>query len=157
VQPSTSQLGNEPADELIASIEAQGSLATGEVVEARFTLTNTSSEGLFVLKWFTPLEGLAGDIILVRRDGIEIDYRGKLVKRAAPTPEDYVWIDAGASVSAEIDLAEGYDFSQAGQYTVQFRSPQLSHTARTAEAQADSMDDLATIQIPSDPINVTIG
>jgi len=147
----------EPAAALIATIETQESLATGAVVNARFTLTNTSSEGFFVLKWFTPLEGLAGDIFLVQRDGVELAYHGKLVKRAAPTSEDYVWIDAGKSVSAEIDLAEGYDFSQTGQYTVQFRSPRLSHTARTAEEQADSVDELEGIQIPSDPVSVTIG
>lgn len=123
----------------------------------KFTLTNTSSEGLFFLKWFTPLEGLAGDVFLVQRDGVALDYRGKLAKRAAPTPEDYVWIDAGESISAEIDLVEGYDFSQAGQYTVQFRSPQLSHTAWTVEAQADSMDELEMIPIPSDPVSVTVG
>ena len=88
---------------------------------------------------------------------MELAYHGKMVKRAAPTPEDYVWIDAGESVSAEIDLTEGYDFSQAGQYTVQFRSPRLSHTARMAGEQADSMDVLEMIWIPCDPVSLTIG
>jgi len=142
---------------LIATIEAQESLPTGAVVKVRFTLTNTSSEGFFVLKWFTPLEGLAGDIFQVQRDGVDLPYHGKLVKRAAPISEDYVWIDAGGSISAEVDLAEGYDFSQAGQYTLQFRSPRLSHTAKTAGEQADSLDELEMIRIPSEPVSVTIG
>ena len=142
---------------LIATIEAQESLPTGEVVKVRFTLTNTSSEGLFALKWFTPLEGLAGDIFGVQRDGQDLPYRGKMVKRGAPISDDYVWIDAGGSISAEVDLAEGYDFSQAGQYTIQFRSPRLSHTAKTLEEQADSVDELEMIPIPSEPVSVTIG
>jgi heat shock protein HslJ len=142
---------------LIATIEAQESLPTGAVVKVRFTLTNVSSEGFFVLKWFTPLEGLAGDIFGVQRDGVDLPYRGKLVKRAPPISEDYVWMDAGGSISAEVDLAEGYDFSQAGQYTLQFRSPRLSHTAKTPGEQADSVDELAMIQIPSRPVSVTIG
>jgi len=142
---------------LIATIEAQESFPTGAVVKVRFTLTNISSEGFFVLKWFTPLEGLAGDIFRVQRDGVDLPYRGKLVKRGPPISEDYVWIDAGGSISAEVDLAEGYDFSQAGQYTLQFRSPRLSHTAKTSGEQADSVDELEMIRIPSKPVSVTIG
>jgi peptidyl-Lys metalloendopeptidase len=141
---------------LIASIEAPASLVSGEAVPVKFTLTNTLSEGLYVLRWFTPLEGLAGDIFRVRRDGLHLPYHGILVKRAPPTAEDYVWLDAGGSISAEVDLAEGYDFSQPGQYTVQFRSPRLSDTAKTLAEQADSFDELVTIQIPSNPVGVTI-
>ncbi len=142
---------------LVATIEAQESFPTGEAVTVKFTLTNTSSEGFFVLKWFTPLEGLAGDIFQVQRDGADLSYRGKLVKRAPPTSEDYVWIDAGGSISAEVDLAEGYDFSQAGQYNLQFRSPRLSHIAKTAGEQADTFDELGMIPIPCEPVSVTIG
>ncbi len=141
---------------LLATVDAQESLPTGAVVNMRFTLANSSSEGLFVLKWFTPLEGLAGDIFRVQQDGVELPYRGKLVKRGPPVSEDYVWLDAGGSISAEVDLAEGYDFSQAGQYTLQFRSPRLSHIAKKAEEQADSLDELEMIQIASDPVSVTI-
>jgi peptidyl-Lys metalloendopeptidase len=125
-------------------------------VKVTFTLTNTLSEGFFVLKWFTPLEGLAGDIFRVQQDGVDLPYRGKLVKRGTPVSEDYVWIDAGGLVSAEVDLAEGYDFSQAGQYTLQFRSPRLSHTAMTSGEQADSLDELEMIRIPSEPVSVAI-
>jgi heat shock protein HslJ len=141
---------------LVASLEAPESPTSGTVVHVRFTLTNTLSEGLFVLEWFTPLEGLAGDIFRVEREGVELTYRGKMVKRAPPTAEDYVWLDAGGSISAEVDLAEGYDVSQAGQYAVQFRSPRLSHTAKTSAEQAASLDGLAMIQIPSSPVAVTI-
>jgi hypothetical protein len=147
----------EPAAALIATIEAQESLPTGAVVKVKFTLTNISSEGFFVLKWFTPLEGLAGDIFRVQRDGVDLSYRGKLVKRGHPISEDYVWIDAGGSISAEVDLAQGYDFSQAGQYTLQFRSPRLSQIAKTPGEQTDSVDELEMIRIPSDPVSVTIG
>ena len=144
------------ASALIATIEAPQSLPSGAVVKVRFTLTNISSEGFFLLKWFTPLEGLAGDIFQVQRDGVDLPYVGKMVKRGAPVSEDYVWIDAGGSVSAEVDLAEGYEFSQAGQYTLQFRSPRLSHTATTPGEQADSVDELEMIPIPSEPVSVTI-
>jgi heat shock protein HslJ len=142
---------------LMATIEAPASLPTGAEVKVKFTLTNASSEGLFVLTWFTPLEGLAADTFSVQRDAEELPHQGKMVKRAAPTSDDYVWIEARGSTSAEVDLAEGYDFSQAGQYSLQFRSPRLSHTAKTLEEQAGSVDELLEIQIPSNTVSVTIG
>jgi heat shock protein HslJ len=142
---------------LMATIEAPESLPSGAEVKVKFTLTNESSEGLFVLTWFTPLEGLAADTFSVQRDAEELSYQGKMVKRAAPTSDDYVWIEARRSTSAEVDLAEGYDFSQAGQYSLQFRSPRLSHTAKTLEEQAGSVDELLEIRIPSNAVSVTIG
>ena len=145
-----------PASVLTATLEVAESLPTGAVVEVSFTLTNTSSEGLYLLKWFTPLEGLAGDIFRVRQDGMSLPYHGIQVKRGVPTPEGYVWIDAGGSVSAQIDLAEGYDFSEAGEYTIEFRSPRLSHIAATTGDQATTFEELDTIEIPSNTVTVTI-
>jgi hypothetical protein len=142
--------------DLTAKIDVPTSLNSGVIVMAVFTLTNTSSDGFYVLKWFTPLEGIAGDIFRVERDGAELPYRGKLVKRGPPISEDYVWLEAGESVSAEVDLAEGYDFSQAGQYTIQFRSPQMSQVAKTETEKADSFEELGMIQIPSNTVNVVI-
>jgi heat shock protein HslJ len=141
---------------LMATIEAPESLPTGEVVNVRFTLISISSVGFFILKWFTPLEGLAGDIFSVQRDGAEVPYRGKMVKQGPPVSEDYVWLDAGGSIAAEVDLAEGYDFSQTGQYTLQFRSPRLSHIAQTSGEQADSLDELEKMRVPSSPISVAV-
>jgi heat shock protein HslJ len=145
------------ASALIAALEMPASLPSGAAVTVMFTLINDSSEELYVLKWFTPLEGLAGDIFRVQREGVELEYRGKLVKRAAPTSDDYVRIGARGSVSIVVDLVQGYDFSQAGQYTVQYRSPRLSHTAKTPGDQAGSLDELGMVQIPSNPVRVTIG
>jgi hypothetical protein len=102
------------------------------------------------------LEGLAGDIFRVQRDGVSLPYHGIQVKRGVPTSEGYVWLEPGGSVFAEVDLAEGYDFSKPGRYTLQYRSPRLSHTARTPEEQASSFEELGTIQIPSEPVGVTI-
>ena len=145
-----------PDSPLVATLDAPESLPGGGAVNVTFTLTNTSSEGLFVLNWFTPFEGLAGDIFRVQRDGVSLPYHGIQVKRGVPIPEHYVWLDPGGSATAEVDLAEGYDLSQPGRYTLQFRSPRLSHTAKTPEEQATSFEELAMMQIPSDPVSVTI-
>jgi len=109
-----------PESELRATLEAPASLASGEVVTVKFTLTNNTAERLYVLKWFTPLEGLAGKIFRVERDGEAIPYGGILAKRGAPLPDEYILIDPGTPVSAEVDLATAYDFSRAGDYTFRF-------------------------------------
>ena len=87
---------------------------------------------------------------------MSLPYHGIQVKRGVPTSESYVWIDAGGSVSAEVDLAESYEFSQAGEYTIRFRSPRLSHIAATSGDQVNSFDELGEIQIPSNTVTVTI-
>ena len=156
VSTTVSEEPTSQESDLTAKIDVPTSLNSGVIVMAVFTLTNTSSDGFYVLKWFTPLEGIAGDIFRVERDGAELPYRGKLVKRGPPISEDYVWLEAGESVSAEVDLAEGYDFSQAGQYTIQFRSPQISQVAKTETEKADSFEELGMIQIPSNTVNVVI-
>jgi heat shock protein HslJ len=155
-EPAKSITPEPQESDLTAQVDVPTSLDSGETVKAVFTLTNTSSDGFYVLKWFTPLEGIAGDIFRVERDGAELPYRGKMVKRGPPISEDYVWLEAGESVSAEVDLAEGYDFSQAGQYTIQFRSPQISQVAKTETEKADSFEALGMIQIPSNAANVVI-
>ena len=155
-KPTASKYPESQESDLTAKIDVPTSLDSGGIVMAIFTLTNTSSDGLFFLKWFTPLEGIAGDIFRVERDGAELPYRGKLVKRGPPISEDFVWLEAGESVSAEVDLAEGYDFSQAGQYTIQFRSPQISQVAETETEKADSFDELGVVQIPSNTVNVVV-
>jgi hypothetical protein len=89
-------------------------------VAITFTLENASPERVWVLKWYTPLEGIRGKILRVTRDGKELPYRGPLVKRGAPGRDSYVVIDVGKAVSAEFDLSKSYDISVVGTYRVEF-------------------------------------
>jgi peptidyl-Lys metalloendopeptidase len=141
---------------LSATLEVPSSLPDGKAVRLTFTLTNHSAERLYVLTWYTPLEGIFGEIFRVGRDGQAIPYEGPLVMRGDPLPENYVLLDPGASVSAELDLATAYDFSQAGDYTVEFLSPKISHVAKTEDGFATSVEDLGPVDIPCNPISLTI-
>ena len=76
--------------ELSATLEATSSLPDCKAVRITFTLTNHSDERLYVLTWYTPLEGIFGEIFRVRRDGQAIPYEGPLVMRGDPLPENYV-------------------------------------------------------------------
>jgi hypothetical protein len=146
-----------PRTELSATLEMPSRLPSGETVVLKFTLTNNLEVDLIVLQWFTPLEGLGGEIFRVKRDGQLIPYEGPLAARGDPTPDAYVFLDAGASVSAKVDLEAAYDFSEPGEYTIAFISPMISHVARTEEQMATSVDDLGPVEILSNPVTVEIG
>jgi peptidyl-Lys metalloendopeptidase len=141
---------------LSATLAMPSQVPDGERVVLTFNLTNNSNAGLYVLTWYTPLEGLGGEIFRVERDGQPLPYEGPLAMRGDPTPEAYVFLDAGASVSATVDLATAYDFSQAGEYTIEFLSPRISHVARTKEQMATSVDELGPVAMPSNQVSVTV-
>jgi peptidyl-Lys metalloendopeptidase len=101
-----------------------------------FTLTNNSNESVSVLKWQTPLEGIRSDMFWVRKQEEIAVYLGRMVKRGAPKPEDYVTLDPRESISIDFDLAEVYDISKAGNYTVEFDSRILDLGTRKPKALA---------------------
>ena len=131
-----------------ASLEILSQVPGGENVRLQFTLVNESDARLYLLRWYTPLEGIAGEIFRVKRDGQVIPYQGILASRVPPTPDDYVALDAGASVSVVVDLTEGYDLSEPGEYSVKFLSPRISHVARSEAEMATTMEELGPVQIP---------
>ena len=139
-----------------ASLEILSEVSSGENVQLQFTLVNESDARLYLLRWYTPLEGIAGEIFAVKRDGQMIPYQGILASRVPPTPDDYVALDAGASVSVVVDLSEGYDLSEPGEYTVKFLSPRISHVARSEAEMATTMEELGPVQIPAHEITFNI-
>jgi peptidyl-Lys metalloendopeptidase len=141
---------------LEAILEISEEVARGLPVSVQFTLANRTDEELLVLDWFTPLEGVAGDIFRVERDGEPVAYRGILVKRGIPHPDEYVSIAPGESVSAEVDLAESYDLSAPGSYTIEFLSPAVSHVVSKEAPKAKRLRELAPEEIPSRPVTVRI-
>jgi peptidyl-Lys metalloendopeptidase len=145
-----------PQINLEAVLQVPTTLPDGGSVELEFTLINNSESGLYVLKWYTPLEGIAGEIFYVERDGQPIPYEGLLATRGDPPPDAYVFLDSGASVSASVDLAAAYDFSEPGEYTIAFISPRISHVARTEDQMAASVEELGPVQIPSNSVTVRI-
>ncbi len=88
----------------------------------RFALVNRSDRTVYIFRRYTPLEGLLGDIFRVARNGEALDYVGSVVRRRAPTREDYVAIEPGDSLSAEVEISQVYDFSKSGEYKVAFDS-----------------------------------
>jgi len=102
-------------------LEAEAGYAAIGAVDIKFTLENVSNEALYVLTWYTPLEGLKGKIFKVTRNGEEIPYEGRMIKRGNPAREDYVRIGPGETASATVDLSSGYDLGARGEYRVEFK------------------------------------
>jgi peptidyl-Lys metalloendopeptidase len=109
------------------------SVRAGGPVELRFQLTNRTAQPLYVLKWRTPLEGLMGKDFDITRDGTEVAFMGRMVKRGNPPAEAYVTIAPGASVDAKVDLSQAYELKQPGRYRIAFNGELMDVTDKQAE------------------------
>lgn len=114
------------AAEAIAGIKVELSMdqqeysATDEL-KLNVTLTNTTDEAITFLKWETPFENdFTGDMLTVKYEGQSVQYIGKMVKRIAPTEDDYQVVESGETIVASIDISEGYAIEQGGDYTIVF-------------------------------------
>lgn len=72
-----------------------------------------------VLKWHTPLEGLASHSLSVTRNGYKIPYDGICMKRGNPGHDEFVLAyGAGQTVRQKFDVSEGYDVTRVGTYSI---------------------------------------
>jgi heat shock protein HslJ len=116
-QPALTETAPELSLDCTLEMGETGSLS--EPVNLVFALHNPTSSALYVLTWYTPLEGMMGEIVSVTRDGEAVPYQGALVKRGDPARDAYVVIEPGETVSAVVDLRTGYDLALPGSYQVQ--------------------------------------
>jgi hypothetical protein len=119
-------------------------------------LINLTSEKLYVLDWFTPFEGIAGDIFRVTYNGQPIPYQGIHAMRENPSPESYIVLEPAGTEIVEVNLSEVYDFSRPGTYSIAYKPPHTSDIARSEEAFAKTLDELWPVYIPSNEITVEI-
>jgi len=94
--------------------------ARSDEVQVRVTLTNTGATPRFVLKWHTPVDGITAPLFEVKRDGQPVRYLGIKAKRPAPGPDDYLRLEAGASLSSTVELSAQYEMHVTGAYTLRY-------------------------------------
>ena len=93
----------------------------------RMEVSNPGATEVSFCRVHTPFEGLSNDIFEVRApDGSEIPYRGPMLKRAPPGPEDWFVVQPGRFHTAEVDLLEGYALQPGTTYTVRYRASAVS-------------------------------
>jgi len=117
----------------------------GGLIIVELSINNPTSENIEVLQYFTPLEGILGEVFTVEFQGEPLDYLGPMVKRKPPTEEDWLPINANETLTAKIDISPYWDMSEAGEYTLNltsdfsYRSESQEEPATLAAAECDSV------------------
>jgi peptidyl-Lys metalloendopeptidase len=112
---------------------------TSNALTVRFTLRNTSSSAVNVLSRDLPQARESRATLAVTRDGVPVPYRGKLVKLAAPTAADYTRIPADGTYAVTVNLADDYDLSRPGTFTVALASTQVRALKGAPAALQDTL------------------
>ena len=118
-----------------------------EQVNLQVTITNPNDFSVGVLKWFTPAEGVQGPLFTVTRDGEPVAYIGIMVKRAAPTAQDYLTLGAGESLTRTVDLSAYYDLSISGNYEVRYDVSSIQLYAQEDNRQLNINDHLTSNEL----------
>ena len=95
-------------------------LSRAQAAVLSFTLINAGDQTVQVLEWQTPFETLSAPIFTVMRDGAEVEYRGRMLKRGAPRKENYFALPPGGRRQATIDLGQVWDVAAPGRYEVEY-------------------------------------
>jgi hypothetical protein len=135
--------------ELKYAFHAHNTYFQGKPVIVEFTLENNGDADLWILKWYTPLEGIKGKILQVTCDREEIPYEGIMMKRGNPSRDDYVLLHPHASARAEFDLAEVYSLKPCDECQLSFKGrihdvvfdpsqlPPADHEQNPVDAEGD--------------------
>ncbi len=94
-------------------------------------ISNPGKREIKILRWFTPIDGVSGDLFSVTLNGNPVEYTGAVFKRAAPTELDYLTLKPGETIVKTVNLADYYDLSQSGYYEITYRAK--SYNLFTAE------------------------
>lgn len=106
-----------------------------EPIIVHVTFENPNEFPIKILKWFTPLEGIDRSLFSIMRNGKPVRYLGKLVKRAAPSDSDYLTINAGATISCQVNLSAYYDLAIPGNYDVTYEASTIRLYAKGGQEQ----------------------
>ncbi len=92
------------------SAQAQQNITQGTWLT--YSLTNTSSEPIILLTWYTPLEGFMSNLFrIIDQQGDELLYQGPMVKRMLPSADDFIVIAPQKTVSTSINLQQAYQIN----------------------------------------------
>ncbi|MFM8320547.1 MAG: M35 family metallo-endopeptidase [Chloroflexota bacterium] len=136
------------SSEAVVTLSAgQAEFSAAEDVVVQVTISNPTNHTIRVLKWFTPLDDVEEPLFKVARDGQPVQYLGAIYKRPAPTGADYVSLKAGESLSASVSLAQYYDLSQSGSYSVAFDVKAANLSSEKSEGRGQPVETLTSAPI----------
>ncbi len=97
-------------------------LVLGQSVKIETILSNNTIEDIQLLQYYTPYEGILGDIFSIQYKDSELSYQGPLVKRGPPTDADWLNIEPNSHLASHVDLNLAWDFNQPGWYEIKLRN-----------------------------------
>jgi len=114
-------------NQVSVAITTQKQYHLGQAIKVSFVIKNGTNKAIQLLKWGTPLEGqLTRNSFRVTYKNKELPYQGRLFKRAKPTKKDFIILAPLTSLQADITISADYPISNAGQYTIAYRTSYLS-------------------------------
>lgn len=113
------------ADGLVVILQAKGPYVVGQPMLVEMTVRNPTAQTRTFCRYHTPFEGIRNDIFSVSASIADVKYAGMMAKRAPPGPADFIRVEPGASVSATVDLAEGYEIPEGG-FALSYRGTGIS-------------------------------
>jgi hypothetical protein len=119
------------SDPFMCIIEMMPVYQLGEDITLRFTMKNQTNEDRRILRWNTPLDGIDNWLRLAH-EGTIIPYDGPQVLRGDPSPDEYVTVLAGASVSGSVELSTAYNLGELGNYEARVETLIQDQYATTA-------------------------
>ena len=137
------------------SLHGQSSYVLGKPILITFALENSSSTDLWILKWYTPLEGIKGKIFEVTCDGVAIPYEGRLVKRGNPGEDDYVLLHPGGSTQAEFDLSQAYSLRECKECRLKFKG-RIHDVVVDGQHVPHTADQHVSAEVPGEPLSFRI-
>lgn len=138
------------------TLSAKSNYSLDEPIIINFKLTNFSDRSVWILVWYTPLEGLKGDILDIICDGNKIPYEGRMVKRGDPVSQEYIQLSPGESIAKDIDLSEAYRLSKCGKCMLEFKG-QIRDIVQDDSLIPQKIDKHKSVEILGNSVTFSIG
>ncbi len=111
-----------PRDGLDVRLSAAQPVIRGDVdIVVNVAVTNLTRHPIHLLRWQLPGDEVEAPLFRITRDGQPVAYTGPLLKRATPGAADRTLLEAGATLSYEVELTQAYDLARNGRYAVQYQ------------------------------------
>jgi len=106
-----------------------------ENIPLQVSISNPDKREIKILRWFTPIDGIRGNLFSVTLNDSPVEYLGAVYKRAAPTESDYLILKPGETIVNTVNLADYYDLSKSGNYQITYRAESYNLFTETAVFQ----------------------
>ena len=134
---------------LAVSVLADAARTQAFLGTVHLKITNNRTEIVKVPYWQLPGANSESKLFQVLRDGKPVDFLGKMVKRGAPTAAELVTFQPRETKVVSVNLADSYDLSRSGNYTVAFHSYLDGARTSTGRRLGDASGRMASLGSPA--------